>query len=315
MKKILVTGALGQIGLELTPVLRKRYGKDNVIASDIRSPSKNFLNSGPFESLNILNRTDLEEVIKVYDIDTVFHLAAILSATGEKNPQNALEVNLFGVYNILEVSRKLNLTRVFVPSSIAVFGPETSKINAPQDISLRPRTIYGITKVTGELLSNYYYYKFGLDVRGLRWPGIISTSPPGGGTTDYAVEMFYYAVEGKRYKCFVREDTVLPMMYMPDCLKSAIMLMEADLSRLKHHADFNVGGMSFSAGELAAEIKKRIPSFEVDYEPDFRQEIADTWPKSIDDSDARIEWGWSASYNITSMAEEMINKLMKVRNT
>ena len=311
MKRILVTGSLGQIGLELTPELRKRYGKENVIASDIRSPSKDFFSSGPFESLDILKRTELEEVIKVHDIDTVFHLAAILSATGEKNPQHALEVNLLGVYNVLEVSRKFNLIRVFVPSSIAVFGPETPKMNAPQDISLRPRTIYGITKVAGELLSNYYYYKFGLDVRGLRWPGIISASPPGGGTTDYAIEMFYHAVEGKRYKCFVRKDTVLPMMYILDCLKSAIMLMETDLNKLKHHADFNVAGMSFSAGELAEEIKKRIPGFEVDYQPDFRQEIADTWPKSIDDSEARNEWGWSPSYNLTSMVKDMINKLMR----
>lgn len=313
MKKILITGACGQIGSELTTVLRERYGAENVVASDIRKdPSKEMVESGPYEVLDVRDREGLKRVVDKYSIDTIFHMAAILSASGEKNPWLAWDVNINGLYNILEIAREKELTRVFVPSSIAAFGPETPKKNTPQETILKPRTIYGITKVVGERLGEYYFWKFGLDVRGVRYPGIISSKTlPGGGTTDYAVEIFYEALKHKKYTAFLKKDTRLPMMYMPDCLKATIMLMEADLSRLKHHTDFNVAGMSFSVEELASEIKKHIPDFQIDYKPDFRQEIADSWPESIDDSAAREEWGWKPDYDLPRMTADMLEKLKK----
>jgi len=313
MKRILVTGACGQIGSELTLTLRERYGAENVVASDIKTqPGPGLRDSGPFEVIDVTRRETIEEVVDRYGIDTVYHMAAILSATGEKNPHLAWNVNINGLYSVLEVARERQMVRVFWPSSIAVFGPETPKENTPQETVLRPTTMYGVTKVTGELLCNYYFRRFGLDVRGIRYPGIISSETlPGGGTTDYAVEIFYEALRHKRYTCFVREDTVLPMMYMPDCIRATIMLMEADLSRLKHHADYNVAGLSFSAGELAAEIKKHIPEFVCEFKPDFRQEIADSWPRTIDDSAAREEWGWKPQYDLAAMVEDMLEELRK----
>lgn len=313
MKKILVTGAVGQIGSELTLALRARYGAENVIATGRKTqPSKELLESGPFYFIDVTKRETIEEIVKKHNIDTIFHLAAILSAAGEKNPQLAWAVNLNGFYNILEVAREHNMTRIIVPSSIAVFGPETPRQNTPNETVLKPRTIYGITKVAEELLGNYYFYRFGLDVRGLRYPGIISNvTLPGGGTTDYAVEIFYAAIKFRRYKCFLRPDTRLPMMYMPDCIKSTIMLAEAPRENLKHHCDFNVTAMSFSAEELAAEIKRYIPEFEVTYDPDFRQAIADSWPESIDDSAAREEWGWKPDYNLQAMVKDMLEVLGK----
>ena len=313
MKRILITGACGQIGSELTMVLRERYGTDNVVATDIRKdPSREMVESGPYEVLDVRDREKLSSVVEKHSIDTIFHMAAILSASGEKNPWLAWDVNINGLYNVLEIAREKNLTRVFVPSSIAAFGPETPRKNTPQETVLKPRTIYGITKVVGERLGEYYFWKFGLDVRGVRYPGIISSKTlPGGGTTDYAVEIFYEALKHKKYTSFLRKDTRLPMMYMPDCLKATIMLMEADLSRLKHHTDFNVAGMSFSVEELANEIKKHIPDFKIDYKPDFRQEIADSWPESIDDSAAREEWGWSPDYDLSKMTADMLEKLRK----
>ena len=310
--KILVTGATGQIGSELTITLRERYGRDNVVAmGHRRKPSKTLEESGPYVSGDVRDRENLEKIIREYDIDTVYHMAAILSATGEKNPQLCWDVNVNGLYNLLEIAREKNL-RIFCPSSIAVFGPGTPKENTPQDTVLTPTTMYGVTKVTGELLGEYYVKKYGVDVRGVRYPGIISSeTPPGGGTTDYAVEMFYYAVRGEKYTCFVREDTVLPMMYMPDCIKSAIQLMEADFSKLKHHTNFNVTAMSFSAKELEEEIKKHIPDFSCEYKPDFRQEIAESWPRTIDDSCAREEWGWKPDYDLKRMVKDMIEKLTK----
>ena len=310
--KILVTGATGQIGSELTITLRERYGRDNVIAmGHRRKPSKTLEESGPYVTGDVRDRENLEKIIREYDIDTVYHMAAILSATGEKNPQLCWDVNVNGLYNLLEMARERKL-RIFCPSSIAVFGPGTPKENTPQDTVLTPTTMYGVTKVTGELLGEYYVKKYGVDVRGVRYPGIISSeTPPGGGTTDYAVEMFYYAVRGEKYTCFVREDTVLPMMYMPDCIKSAIQLMEADFSKLKHHTNFNVTAMSFSAKELEEEIKKHIPDFSCEYKPDFRQEIAESWPRTIDDSCAREEWGWKPDYDLKRMVKDMIEKLTK----
>jgi nucleoside-diphosphate-sugar epimerase len=313
MRRIMVTGAAGQIGSELTLALRERYGAENVLATGhTTKPSEKLLSSGPFEYIDVARRETIEHVVKKYNIDTIYHLSAILSAVGEQKPQLCWQVNINGLHNILEIARERNLTRVFCPSSIAVFGPEAPRDNTPQETILLPKTMYGITKVAGELLCNYYVKKYGLDVRGVRYPGIISAeTPPGGGTTDYAVAIYYAAIKDKKYTCFVREDTVLPMMYMPDCIKASIDLMEADFSRLKHHADFNVAAMSFSAGELAAEIKKHIPELVVDYQPDFRQAIADSWPRSLDDSAAREEWGWQPSYDLAAMTVDMLDKLGK----
>ncbi len=312
-KRILVTGAAGQIGSELTLALRAKYGPHNVVASDVRTDvGAGLADSGPFERLDILDPSALAAVIERRAIDTIYHMAALLSAVGEKKPQLAWDVNLNGTFRVLEAAREHALVRVFCPSSIAVFGPETPRLNTPNDTILKPKTMYGLTKVAGELLCDYYVQRFGLDVRGCRYPGIISYETlPGGGTTDYAVAIFFEAVKNGRYTCFLSEDTRLPMMYMPDCLKATMDLMEADFTRLKHHADFNVTAMSFSAGELAAEIKKHIPDFAVTYAPDYRQAIADSWPESIDDSAARQEWGWRPDYDLARMTEDMITVLRR----
>jgi len=311
MKKIMVTGAAGQIGTELIKVLRKNLGSQNVLATDIQAqPFLETGASGPFELLDVTKRKDIERIVNKHGIDTIYHMAAILSATGEKKPQLAWDVNLNGTANILETAREHRMKRVFIPSSIAVFGPETPRLNTPQETILKPKTIYGITKVAGELLGNYYVDRFGLDVRGCRFPGIISHETlPGGGTTDYAVAIFYEAVKNRRYTCFLEKDTRLPMMYMPDCLKSIVDLMNADFSRLKHHADFNLAAMSFTPGELAAQIKKHIPEFVCKYKPDFRQAIAESWPMTIDDSAARAEWRWSPKYDLAAMTQDMLGVL------
>jgi len=312
-KRILLTGATGQIGSELTIALRKKHGENNVIAAGHkRKPREKLLGSGPFEYVDATDKENIKKVVKKYDVDTIYHLAAVLSAVGEENPQLAWHVNMNGLYNVLEVAREHNLTRVFWPSSIAVFGPEAPRVNTPQDTVLIPRTMYGVTKVAGELLCNYYFTRFGLDVRSVRYPGIVSSETlPGGGTTDYAVEIFYEAIKKKRYTCFVRRDTVLPMMYMPDCIKATLELMEVDSSKIKCRTSYNLTAISFSAGELATEIKKHIPEFECEYEPDFRQKIADSWPTSIDGSVARREWGWNPSYDLAAMTRDMIEKLSK----
>jgi nucleoside-diphosphate-sugar epimerase len=311
-KRILMTGAAGQIGSELAQALRKKHGRDNVLVTDLIRPPASLAEAGPFELLNVTDAKALDSLIGKYAVDTVYHLAALLSATGEKNPQKAWEVNMTGLHNVLEIARARGLARVFSPSSIAVFGPSTPRENTPQDTVLDPRTMYGVTKVAGELLCDYYVRKYGLDVRGCRYPGIIShMTLPGGGTTDYAVAIYYEAVKHGRYTCFLREDTRLPMMYMPDCLKCTLDLMEADFGRLNHHANFNVTAMSFTAGELAAEIRRHIPSFECRYEPDFRQAIADSWPASIDDSAARAEWNWKPDYDLGTMTSDMLAALKK----
>jgi threonine 3-dehydrogenase len=306
-KRLLVTGALGQIGSELTPELREMYGKENVIASDLRFLSTD---EGPFEILDVTDRKRLEEIVIEYDIEAIIHLAAILSASGELNPQLAWHVNMSGLFNVLEVARIHSLKQVFNPSSIAVFGSSTPKDFTPQETMMNPTTIYGITKLAGEFLGNYYYNKFGLDVRGIRFPGVISNiAPPGGGTTDYAIEMFYDVIKKGNYTSFLSEDTRLPMIYMPDCIKSVKDLMNAELNKLRHHTDFNLAAFSFTPIELADEIKKYFLDFKVDYVPDSRQVIADSWPRSINDSASRIEWSWNPSYDFHSMVEDMLKVL------
>lgn len=310
IKKILVTGSVGQIGSELTLELRKRYGAENVIATGRKTaPSKELLESGPFHYIDVNNIDSIEEMIKKYEIDTIVHMAAILSGVGEKNPMMCWDVNMNGTINVLNLALKYEMARVIMPSSIAVWGPGTPAI-APQETALKPTTMYGVTKVCGELLADYYVRKFGLDCRGLRYPGIISSETlPGGGTTDYAVAIYYEAVKNNHYTCFVKEDTKLPMMYMPDCLKATIDLMEAPFDKLKHHNDFNVGGMSFDVKTLADSIKKYKPDFTIDYEPDFRQAIADSWPDGVDDSAAREEWGWTPAWDLDGMTKDMLDNL------
>jgi len=314
IKKILVVGAVGQIGSELTMALREKYGGGNVVAMGRKTkPSETLLNSGPFEWGNVTNVPSMVNAIDKHKIDTIINMAAILSATGEKDPLLCWNVNMNGLYNVLELAREKELTQVLCPSSIAVFGPSTPRDNTPQETILKPTTMYGVTKVAGELLCDYYVKRFNVDARGLRYPGIISAETlPGGGTTDYAVEIYYKAIEEGKYTCFLSENTMLPMMYMPDCLKATMDLMEADFSKLKHHSDFNVGAFSVTPGLITKEIKKHIPEFKIAYtKGDFRQPIADSWPNSIDDSAARKEWGWKPAYDLPKMTVDMLKILGK----
>jgi len=309
--KILVTGAGGQIGSALTPMLRTRFGGENVIASDIRDDiSPALRESGPYLKLDVTHPDDIRRTLEEHRIDIIYHMSAILSAKGENQPQLAWTVNMDGTVNILEAARNAGVHRVFVPSSIAAFGPETPREDTPQETILRPKTMYGVTKVAGELLCDYYVLRYGLDVRGCRYPGIISHETlPGGGTTDYAVEIFYAAVKYQKFTCFLKPDTMLPMMYMPDCLKATCELMDADFDRLKHHSDFNISSMSFTPEKLAAEIRTHIPKFEIEYEPDHRQQIAETWPRSIHDSAARKEWDWKPDFDLAAMTADMLRVL------
>ncbi len=311
MKKILVTGSVGQIGSELTIELRKQYGNDNVIAGGRKTkPSKELLDSGPFEIIDCTNINNISEVVKKFKVDTIYHLGALLSAVAENNPQLAWDVNVNALVNILEVAREQKCS-VFTPSSIGAFGPTTPADNTPQDTIQRPTTMYGVTKVSGELLCDYYYSKFGVDTRGLRYPGIISyVTLPGGGTTDYAVEIYYEAIKNKKYTCFLKEGTKLDMMYMPDAIKSAIDLMEANPDKLKHRNAFNVTAMSFAPEDIYAEVKSMIPEFTMDYNVDpLRQGIAESWPNHMDDSAAREEWGWNPDYDLKAMSKDMMEKL------
>jgi len=312
MGRILVTGACGQVGTELVQALRERYGADSVIATGhVTKPTREFRESGPFQYLNVLDMERIAEIIVDQDVEVIYHLASVLSAVGERNPQLCYEVNINGTYNVLEAARRHKVGSIIYTSSIAVFGRGAPKYNTPNETVMIPSTMYGVTKVCGELLGTYYHEKFGVDFRCVRFPGIISAETlPGGGTTDYAVEMYYAAVEEKPYKCFVSRKTVLPMMYMPDAINALINLAEAEPSRLIHRV-FNVHSMSFSAGELEESIKRIIPSFKCEYEPDYRQAIADSWPKSLDDSAAREEWGWKPAYNLQRMTEDMIERLRK----
>ena len=307
--RILVTGAAGQIGSELVVALRKAYGDGDVIATD-KAVTRAQVVPGVLEQLDVMHLSSVERAIRTHKIDTVYHLAAILSAVGETNPDLAWDINMGGLKNILDASVRQGVRRVFWPSSIGVFGPDAPKVRAPQETALNPTTMYGVTKVAGELLCEYYWLKHGLDVRSVRYPGLISSeAKPGGGTTDYAVEIFYSAIQTGHYSCFLGEGTVLPMMYMPDALRAAIEIMEADAAKVKLHRGYNVAAFSFSAGELAAEIRRHVPGFAVSYSPDTRQAIADSWPTSIDDSSARRDWGWKEEYDMPGMVADMLAKL------
>ncbi len=316
MNRILITGSLGQIGSELALELRKRYGNDNVVVTDIRRvEGSKAMESGPFELLDCTDANAIADLVKKYRVDTIYHLAAILSANAEKNPQLAWNININGLYNVLEVARELKCS-VFTPSSIGAFGPTTPKDGTPQDTIQRPTTMYGVTKVSGELLCDYYHKRFGVDTRGVRYPGLISyVAPPGGGTTDYAVEIYYEALKNKKYTCYLKKGTHLDMMYMPDGIKAAIDVMEADPNKLIHRNAFNVTAMNFAPEDIEAAIKKVIPEFTMDYDVDpVRQDIADSWPNYMDDSSAREEWGWKPNYDLDSMTDDMIEKLSKKLN-
>ncbi|MCP4440800.1 MAG: NAD-dependent epimerase/dehydratase family protein [Aureispira sp.] len=313
-EKILVIGAGGQIGTVLSNALRDVYGIDNVIVSDIRQPRETVI--GVFEKLNALDGDRLLAIIKKYRITQIYHLAAVLSASGEQNPRRTWDINMNSLYNVLEIARQENLHKVYYPSSIAVFGGNTPKENTPQFTVLQPQTMYGITKSAGEQVCQYYWQKYGVDVRSLRYPGLISyQSLPGGGTTDYAVDIFHKAVNNEPFECFLKEDMRLPMMYMPDAIRATLELMEAPIDSLSIRYSYNMSGMNFTPAELASEIRKHIPKLEVSYKPDFRQGIAETWISSIDDAVARKDWGWKEKYNLEAMVKDMIENLMKIKNT
>lgn len=310
MNRILVTGAGGQIGSWLVPKLREAYGASAVLATDIRTPGPEATEAGPFQVLDATQAKSLGQVVMWFEADTIYHLAAILSAIGERDPRLAWHVNMTSLEAVLEVARDQKCA-VFTPSSIGVFGPESPKDPTPQDTVMRPRTVYGITKVAGELLCDYYHRRYGVDTRGVRYPGLISYgTPPGGGTTDWAVDIFYKAVEHGRYSCFLAEGTKLDMMYMPDAIRAAMEIMEADPSRLVHRNAFNVTAMQLAPETLAAEIRRHIPGFELSYEVDpVRQSIAASWPDHIDDTAARQEWGWKPEYDTAAMTSDMLEHL------
>jgi nucleoside-diphosphate-sugar epimerase len=309
-EKILVIGASGQIGVELTQALRKIYGNTNVVASDLREENELLRGTGPYVSLDVMNKEMLHVQVIRQNITQIYMLAAILSATGEKNPGLAWHLNMQGLLNVLDIAREEKLQKVYWPSSIAVFGPSSPKEDCPQQTIIEPITVYGISKFAGEFWCNYFHRRFGVDIRSLRYPGLISyKSAPGGGTTDYAIEIFYEAMEHKKYKCFLKEDTYLPMMYMPDAIRATIELMEAPADRISVRTSYNISGISFSPSEISAEIKKHIPDFQVSYSPDYRQNIADSWPKSIDDHVARSDWGWKHEYDLEKITNDMLQNL------
>ncbi len=310
-EKILVIGASGQIGVELTLALRKIYGNANVIASDLREQNPLLEGTGPYVSLDVMNKEMLHVQVIRQGITQIYLLAAILSATGEKNPNLAWSLNMASLLNVLDIAKEENLHKIYWPSSIAVFGPTSPKQNCPQQTIIEPTTVYGISKYAGEFWCNYYFNRYGVDVRSLRYPGLISyKSQPGGGTTDYAVEIFHAAKDKEQYECFLQEDTYLPMMYMPDAIRSTIELMEADASSIKVRTSYNLSGMSFSPKEIFEEIKKHVPDFDIIYKPDSRQQIANSWPQSIDDTESRKDWGWKEEFNLGGMVEDMLENLL-----
>jgi nucleoside-diphosphate-sugar epimerase len=307
---ILVLGASGQIGTELTEKLRQIYGNNNVIASDIREGNSELMTSGPFEKIDATDKEAILQVIQKHSVTQVYLLAAMLSATAEKMPQKAWNLNMNSLLAVLDLAKEKHIEKIYWPSSIAVFGPTTPKENTPQKTIMEPSTVYGISKVSGEFWCNYYHDKFGVDVRSLRYPGIISwKTKPGGGTTDYAVDIYFKALEDKKYECFLAENTTLPMMYMNDAVNATIQLMQADAKDIKIRNGYNLAAMSFTPKEIATEIKKHIPDFEITYKPDFRQEIADSWPQTIDDSQARKDWNWQHKFDLKSMTADILESL------
>ncbi len=311
MKKILIIGACGQLGSELTAELRAIYGYENVIASDINAPKMDMANDF-FEHLDVLNKKNLGEIIDRHKITTIYNLAAILSAIGEKNPKFAWKLNMDGLINTLDVAREKKLEKIYWPSSIAVFGPDTPTKNTPQTTIMNPNTVYGISKLAGERWCEYYFLKYGVDVRSIRYPGLIGyKAHPGGGTTDYAVDIYFKAIAGRLFECFLKEDTYLPMMYMPDAIKATIDLMNAASDKINVRSSYNLAAMSFSPSEIVAEIKRHLPEFNAVYHPDFRQEIADSWPDSIDDSAARNDWNWLPGFDLEKMTADILENLKK----
>lgn len=310
--KILIIGACGQIGTELTTKLRSIYGNDNVIASDIRKLNNDIVNNGIFEVVNTLDYNQIEHLIEQYQITDVYLMAALLSATAEKNPAFAWDLNMNSLFHVLNLAKAKKIKKIFWPSSIAVFGPTTPRENTPQFTIMEPTTVYGISKQTGERWCEYYHHQYGVDVRSIRYPGLISwTTEPGGGTTDYAVDIYHKALEKGKFECFLSEETKLPMMYMDDAIRATVEIMQADSDDIKIRSSYNLAGISFTPAEIAAEIKKHIPNFTITYKPDFRQKIANSWPASIDDSSARTDWGWKHKFEMDSMTEVMLENLRK----
>ncbi|MCA0430107.1 MAG: NAD-dependent epimerase/dehydratase family protein [Bacteroidetes bacterium] len=306
--KILIIGAGGQIGLELTENLSKIYGNENVIPSDLKQDSVFKLN--PYEQLDALDKDALFKIVKKHNITQVYHLAALLSATGEQNPMFAWKLNMESLFYVLDLAKEKHISKIYWPSSIAVFGPTTPSVNTPQYTVMEPSTIYGISKQAGERWCEWYFKKFGVDVRSIRYPGLIGwKSAPGGGTTDYAVHIFHEALKKKQYTCFLSENTALPMMHMEDAIRATIELMHAPNEKIKIRGSYNLSGLSFTPAEIANEIKKHIPDFKIDYQPDFRQAIADSWPKSINDSEAREQWGWKENYNLEKLVKNMLDNI------
>lgn len=309
-KSILIIGACGQIGTELTLALRDKYGKDSVIASDIREGNSELMASGPFELLDATNYEAIEDVVMHYEIDEVYLMAAMLSATAEKFPMRAWNLNMNSLFNVLNLAKEKKISKIFWPSSIAVFGPNTPKINTEQNTIMEPSTVYGISKQSGERWCEYYFKKYGVDVRSVRYPGLISWKTlPGGGTTDYAVEIYHKALSDKKYNCFLKEDTVLPMMFMDDAIRATIDIMDSKPEHIKIRSSYNLAAMSFDPAEIANSIRKHIPEFEISYEPDFRQHIADSWPSSINDVDAQKDWGWKPEFDLDKTTKEMLKQL------
>ena len=309
-KSILILGACGQIGTELTYALREKYGDNTIIASDIREGNESLMDSGPFELLDATDYNALEEVVAYYEISEVYLMAAMLSATAEKFPMRAWNLNMNSLFNVLNLAKEKKIDKVFWPSSIAVFGSNTPSENTPQNTIMEPSTVYGISKQSGERWCNYYFNKYGVDVRSIRYPGLISwKTMPGGGTTDYAIEIYHKALTSKTYTCFLEKDTKLPMMFMDDAIRATLLLMESDSEDIKIRSSYNLAAMSFSPEEIADSIQSRIPDFNITYDPDFRQEIADSWPNSIDDSQARIDWGWKSEFDLEKTTAEMLDNL------
>ena len=310
--KILIIGACGQIGTELTQKLRSIYGVENVIASDIRKLNIDVVNSGPFEVVHALDFNQIQHLVEIHKIDEVYLMAALLSATAEKNPAFAWDLNMNSLFHVLNLAKAGKIKKIFWPSSIAVFGPTTPRENTPQYTIMEPSTVYGISKQSGERWCEYYHNTYGVDVRSIRYPGLISwSSPPGGGTTDYAVDIFYKALSKKKYECFLSSETKMPMMYMDDAIAATIQIMQSPEEKIKIRSSYNLAAMSFTPTEIATEIKKHIPDFNISYNPDFRQKIADSWPASIDDSSARKDWGWNHQFDISSMTKDMLEHLKK----